>query len=215
MTTRALSLLIDEVRFTKDQKSTGRYSDSRLMKFFNSAQREIQRTVFLSNPENDTFSEQVTIQMVAGQESYDLPSDIYNTNSVNAVLMVQSDGGRPHPLRKLTYKERTKQRGYIIFKNKILITPIPSDGNASILLNYTKKLVDFESVTDCSELPESCEEYLMHYVERKIDYCESSTDITSSNIFTANEKAEIGELFAETNQDTSYPPIVDNTYISR
>lgn len=213
--TRVLRELIDEVRFTKNQKSTGRYSDKRLELFFNSAQREIQRTIFLSNPENDTLSEQATVTIVGGQESYDLPEDIYSVNSVNAVLLVRNDGGKPIPLRKLTYKERNKERGYIIFKNKLLVSPVPQSADSSLLVNYQRKLPNFDGMESSSELPESCEDYLMLFVERKIDYCESSSDISTSQIFTQTEKAEIAELFSEVNQDTSYPPIVDDTYISR
>jgi hypothetical protein len=114
----------------------------------------------------------------------------------------------------LTYKERNKERGYIIFKNKLLISPVPKTGGTVILVSYQRKLPDFSSMEDYSELPESCEEYLMAYVERKIDYCESSTDIASSALLTDDEKMAIRELFSEVNQDTSYPPITNRTYTS-
>jgi len=216
---RVLSELIEEVRFNTNNTDINRFSDAVLIRFFNSAQRHIQREIFLANPENNIFNKQKEINLVDGTESYKLPSNIWGYNSVASAALSSSTSTRSgknfKPLKKLTYKERARGYGYIIYNKRILLTPIPTAVSSNVLiLNYQAKLDNLEKVTDESELPDVVEEYFMAYVERKIQYVDSSNDFTNANFLTKEEKLAIKELFAENNQDVQYPPIVDDSYVT-
>jgi len=213
--TRELSKLIDEVRFNANCTDTNRYSDDRLILFFNSAQRQLQKVIFNSNPTNSPFQEMASLTLQPNVNSYELPDDMFAVASVRNVTPINFNGKATNSLRKMTEKERNSQRGYYLMKNFIHFAP-SSLGNeySTIAITYDKVLEEITSVSDTIELPATCEDFLMAFVERKINYVDSSKDISNSQIFTAEEKEEIVAMFKEDIKDIEYPPIVDETYLN-
>lgn len=67
--------------------------------------------------------------------------------------------------------------------------------------------------TTHSELPEFCEKFMLIYVERKIQAIESSSDLSSVNMFTNEEAQAIGDIFATGSMDAMYPPITNTDYL--
>ena len=64
-----------------------------------------------------------------------------------------------------------------------------------------------------SDLPEECEPYLKEFVKRKIYAHINSTKLKDTAVFTAEEKEDIAELFADKNSDVEYPFITDTDYL--
>ena len=60
-----------------------------------------------------------------------------------------------------------------------------------------------------SQLPDECEKYLITALERMIQYRQSSSDINTSNIFSAEELVTIKEVFADNSYDDAKPPVTE------
>jgi len=174
--TRRVKELIDEVRFNTNNTDDNRFDDSRLIKFFNSAQRQIQKIIYNSNPVNSPFAEEYQIPLAAGVNAYDLPEDIFAVASVRNV------------------------------------TPVTFNGKATQALKHISLIEEITSVNDNIPLPATCEDFLMAFVERKINYVDSSKDISNSQIFTQEEKEELEGMFRQDLKEVLYPAIVDETY---
>ena len=213
--TRAVKDLIEEVRFNTNNTDDNRYTDERLMKLFNSAQRQIQKVIYNSNPTNSPFAEEYQIPLTAGVNAYDLPEEIFAVASVRNVVPVTFNGKATKALRRMSVKEINSQRGYYLRKNIISFAPtqLPSE-YLTIVVTYDAKLEDIVSVNDTILLPSTCEDFLMAFVERKMNYIDSSKDIGNSQIFTQEEKDEIISLFKEDIKEVKYPAIVDETYLN-
>jgi len=82
---RRISQLIHDIRFNTNNIDTNRYSDMRLIKFFNDAQDAIQAIIFTIDTDAKYFVKEAFQNMIYGQELYNLPSDIYSENSVNGI----------------------------------------------------------------------------------------------------------------------------------
>lgn len=214
--TRAVKELIDEVRFNTNNTDDNRFDDARLIKFFNSAQRQIQKIIYNSNPTNSPFAEECQLPLAVGVNAYDLPEDIFAVASVRNVIPVTFSGQSTKALRRMSIKEVNSQRGYYLRKNVISFAPtqLPAE-YLTIVVTYDKALEDITSVNDTILLPATCEDFLMAFVERKINYVDSSKDIGNSQIFTAEEKEEIISLFKEDIKEVKYPVIVDETYYNQ
>lgn len=213
--TRQVSKLIEEIRFNTNNTDDNRFDDPRLIKFLNSAQRQIQKVIYNSNPTNSPFAEEYQIPVTAGNNAYDLPEDIFAVASVRNVVPVTFSGKATKALRRIDVKEINSQRGYYLRKNIISFAPsqLASD-YLTVVVTYDKALEDITSVNDTIALPATCEDFLMSFVERKINYVDSSRDIGNSQIFTAEEKEELVSMFREDIKEIKYPPIVDETYLN-
>jgi hypothetical protein len=219
---RPVGELIEEVRLTANKPDQDRFSDEVLIRFFNSAQRYIQKEVFLANPENNYFDKQFEIPLVDGQEVYlisDYVTDAWAKNSISGVLRVRSDGSSSSrglkPLRKLTWKERNSGYGYYVFNGFIGVSPIPrASSDRTLLVAYQARIPDLVNSSSVSELPTFCEDYLMLFVERKIQYADSSTERGAAIFFSQEEREQMREVFAELNGDASFPPITDDSYVN-
>jgi hypothetical protein len=211
--TRRVKDLIDEVRFNTNNTDDNRFDDSRLIKFFNSAQRQIQKIIYNSNPVNSPFAEEYQIPLAAGVNAYDLPEDIFAVASVRNVTPVTFNGKATQALKHISLKEINTQRGYYLRKNVISFAPsqLASD-YLTIVVTYDKALEEITSVNDNIPLPATCEDFLMAFVERKINYVDSSKDISNSQIFTQEEKEELEGMFRQDLKEVLYPAIVDETY---
>lgn len=210
---RTLQELITEVRFTANINRSTRYTDEVLINFFNSAQRSIQRIIHNANPEGYPFAAETTININGTTNEYSLPSDVLVSGSVIDVSPVLGDGSLGKPLKKVDLKERANSIGYVIKGNSLIFTPIFALRNyREVLVTYSKIVGRMENVTDSPELPEACEEWLMLYVERKIAYADSSSDVRAAGIFTEEERGDIAELFADKSSDIAYPVISSDVY---
>lgn len=213
--TRPVKELIDEVRFNTNNTDDNRFDDSRLIKLFNSALKQVQKVIFNSNPVNSPFQEQVELSLQSGVNSYELPDDIFATASVRDVVPVNFNGKATKALRHMTAKEQNTQRGYYLTKNIITFAPttLPNEYK-TIVVTYDKVIEPIENVNDEIAIPATCEDFLMAFVERKINYIDSSKDLSNSQVFTQEEKDDLISLFKEEIKDIKYPPIVDETYYS-
>lgn len=143
---RRLEHLINDVRFNSNQTDTNRFSDIRLVKLFNDAQKAIQAIIFMADSGASIFDTEDTQDLVSDQESYALPSDIYAVSSINSVSIVSDNhvsSSREFytPLRQLSVKERRRGWGYIISGSNILLSPIPMSGvTDGLKINYVKRL---------------------------------------------------------------------------
>jgi len=63
-----------------------------------------------------------------------------------------------------------------------------------------------------SELPDSCEAFLLAFVERKIYHIDSTNDLSAQLGFTDQERQDLAAMFADNCKDAIYPP-VSNTDI--
>lgn len=143
---RRVKQLINDIRFNSNQTDTNRFSDLRLLKLFNDAQRQIQSIMFMADTDASVFDKETTQNLVKDQEEYTLPSDIFAINSVNSIGIasddvITSDREVYVPLRKLSIKERRSGWGYILSGNKYLLTPVPEVSVTNgIRINYVQKL---------------------------------------------------------------------------
>lgn len=143
---RRVGLLINDIRFNSNHTDTNRFTDLRLLKFFNDAQRAIQGIIFTSDTGSTIFEKEQLSDIVSLQEEYDLPTDIYAVSSINSVLRAVNSSSADavqyfSPMRQITSKELRKQFGYTTRGNKLIISPIPQSGQTGGLkILYTAKL---------------------------------------------------------------------------
>jgi len=78
---RRLELLINDVRFNTDNVKDSRYSDIRLLKLFNDAQRAIQKLIHTRDTNGRYFSRDVIIDLVGAQELYSMPGSVRDISS--------------------------------------------------------------------------------------------------------------------------------------
>ena len=68
--------------------------------------------------------------------------------------------------------------------------------------------------TSHSQLPDSCEPFLMSYVQRRIKDKISTTDAANEAIFTQEERQDLEDLFADQSKKPKSPPVLDTDYLS-
>lgn len=145
---RRLEHLINDIRFNSNQVDSNRFSDIRLHKLFNDAQKQIQAIIFMSDVDSSIFEVDYYMNMVADQESYSLPTDIYSVSSISGVGIAPNNissntSYKYTQLSKISNKERRSQLGYIIKNKAVLISPIPRESVTNgILLTYIQKVAD-------------------------------------------------------------------------
>jgi len=208
-----------DVRENTGNVNNARFSDNKLFVLINQAMREIRRVVFLSNPTNCPFSKTTLIPLVGGQESYDLPTDIFSLSSIMDVKLTFNNSGigtyTSRSLRRLSVAERAREGGYTIIDQKLYLAPV-SDSTVynNILLTYLPVHASLEDLDQVPDLPDICEEYLTWYLERRIQAMDSSTDVGMVTSFTEEQRNAIASIFSDSGSDPIYPPITDDTYIN-
>ena len=63
--------------------------------------------------------------------------------------------------------------------------------------------------TSHCQLPDECEKYLIIALERLIQYRQSSSDISVSQLFSSEELETIKEVFADNSYDDAKPPVTE------
>jgi len=215
---RNVEELITEIRFNTNNIDNNRYGDTDLIRFINSAIRQVQRIIFMNNPTAEHFTKVKNYDIEASSQEeivLKLPSDIYATNAVTAVYPIRTDGRRREPLVRIDEREHLYKSGYFIRDNKIHLSSgsLGSSTN-SVDVVYTKRVSPVSAITDTPDLPETVEDFLTSFSERKVHYVDSSQAISDSNILTNEEKQDIAALFANNNKSIKYPAVTDETYIT-
>jgi len=212
---RSLQELMDEVRHNTNNVIDSRHKDIDLIRFFNTAQRQIQRVIFTANPSTAIFSKDYIFPYTTGIASYKLPNDVYARGAINSVYPVRSTGRDAEPINRISEREQITKAGYYTKDNTIYISSgAIGESISQIRVSYTRRLPDFTDVSDVSDLPSECEDFLTAFVERKILAVDSSQDIGNFGIFSSEEKAELSELFSDTSNDIKFPTVSDETYVT-
>lgn len=143
---RRVEHLINDIRFNSNQLDTNRFSDIRLLKLLNNAQRAIQNILFTSDMSDHVLKKTALIDVVAQQEGYDLPSDIYAHSSISTVKRLINSSFRANTdyyttLNQISDKETRSQMGYTVYNDKLVISPVPQDSISNgIKVFYQRKL---------------------------------------------------------------------------
>jgi len=109
--------------------------------YLNRIQSYIEDQLFLVNDENDLFIKDYEFDLVAGQDAYDLPVDIYAKSSIDTVAVSFLNGlsNTYLPLKKVSRKQRGFTFGYFIQENQIIFTPRPT-ATLKMKMSYQRKL---------------------------------------------------------------------------
>lgn len=217
MATRSIADMITEVRFNTNKQNSNRFDDASLIRFFDSAQRQLQMVIFNAYPQDPVWSKTKRITLVQGQSEYSKPKDMLTPNSIFSIIPERQNGTYGDPLRRLSIGETTHDYGYFLINDKIALAPpslLKNYPSGAIRFTYAQKLRRIEAVSDIPDIPEICEEYMTLFVERKIHYVDSSKEIANSQVFTQQERTDIATLFADSARDVKHPPILNDDYMS-
>lgn len=146
---RYVKYLIDQVRReteNEDQTSFTGIKDSEFLQYLNDAQHRLQSLITAHHPR--VFIEETKIDIVSGQESYDLPTDIFLENKVHKVEYSSTgDLDDYYILEEADYSIRSSgstgsPANYIRMSGKILLSPVPTSGKLRI--NYIKRIRELD-----------------------------------------------------------------------
>ena len=141
---RRAQLLVNEARQnTNTQDQIEAMPDTLLFQLLNRIQSYVQDFIASSGVKNKFNSNIYDFTTIVGQNEYDLPYDIFNSNSVNAVWIVLTDGPRQKliPMTNISEKSQTNEFGYVLRNNKIIMPPFDFS-NYFIRVSYAKKVPD-------------------------------------------------------------------------
>lgn len=217
MAIRTVAELITEIRFNANKVNTNRFTDEALIRFLDSAQRQIQMVIYNAYPQDPIFSKTRRISIVQGQTEYSMPKDMLTPNSIFSVIPERLNGTYGDPLRRLSLGETTHDYGYFIVNGKLGLAPpslLKNFPQGNIRFTYAPKLTRLTAVGDTPSVPEICEEFLTLFAERKIHYVDSSEQVRDSQVFTQQERQDIAQLFADSARDVKHPPILNDDYMN-
>lgn len=146
---RYLKYLIQQVRAETENEEVSDFvgiQDQEFIQYFNDAQARIQSRIIAQHP--SVFVEEVIIDIVSGQEAYNLPSDAYLGNKVSNVEY--SFTGKEedfYALEEASLKRRSSgiegsPSRYIRKSGKLLLAPVPSQGK--IKINYIRRVKELD-----------------------------------------------------------------------
>ena len=146
---RRLQLLINAARRQTDNEdydSSSGISDEEFIQYANDAQDDILAAIHLQFPMS--LVKESTITLINGQESYDLPSDIFlNSRLVNVEFAPTGNLREYYKLKEGTLSERftgysADPSFYIRRSGSILLQPTPKTGFARINYQYNVPRLD-------------------------------------------------------------------------
>lgn len=287
---RRLELLIQEVRDATDSNDTRSYSIYELMRYFNDAQRTIQKIAKSNGNKEDLFTKLHLTQISSGTYDYSLPDDIYSLAAIQAVGIKLDSRNTFRPLDKITPAEAFTFSGYYFQNNRLWLSFDPSEGSlGKLAMVYMYKLpimslrissidsiasnvitstllvtdtgfnsrydkysivspigvikasnllleshlagvftfdTDLDGIVEAgdfivcgeygsshSELPDSCENFLLAYVQRRIKSKLTSKSKSDEDYFTAEERSDIEEIFSSISNDIVRPIWSDTDYL--
>lgn len=142
---RRIDLLVNQARRATENLSftddTG-ISDEEFLQYLNDGQERIQSKILSVHP--SFFQEEKVYYIVAGQERYDLPADVFlNTRVEKVEYSTTGQNKNYYPLKQGSLYERfsgstNNPTYYIRFSDKILVQPTPS-GGGTLRVTYQKK----------------------------------------------------------------------------
>lgn len=138
---RQVKYLIREAKENTNTRDTEAISNELCFRLLTRAQEYLTAYLFNKNIESKIFRATDTLEIQNAVDTYDLPSDIYAVNSVSSVQYVTGAGANISysPVKLISEKDRGLRAGYILAKNQIIFSPVPTlAGN--FLLTYAKKL---------------------------------------------------------------------------
>src|SRR5690606_33873111 len=103
--------------------------DNTIIQFLNRAQERLWG--LLTSKDKTFMSKCGTIDLVANQNVYDLPTDVFLTNRIISVEWSPGNStiypNRPYKvLKQIMPQEQTNVAGYWIQKNKLYVSPMPT-----------------------------------------------------------------------------------------
>ena len=146
---RYVKYIIDQVRRETENEEVNDFigiQDSEFLQYLNDAQSRLQSKIVAQHP--SVFVEEVTIDIVSGQESYALPSNAFLGNKVNNVEYSFTGNEEDfYTLEEASLKRRSSgiegsPSKYIRKSGKLLLAPVPSQGK--IRINYIKRVLDLD-----------------------------------------------------------------------
>lgn len=117
--------------------------DEEFVRFLNDAQYRLHSLIIQNH--SSIFLQEKVIPVVARQQSYALPSDIYIKNKVSGVeYSYNSDNKNYYFLKPVTRRLRSNQEGtpieYIRQSGEVLLSPIPLDIGGQIRVTYVRQI---------------------------------------------------------------------------
>jgi hypothetical protein len=213
---RQLSELIAEVKFNANIEKAEKWTDAVMVRLFDTAQRHIRMVIHNAYPTDPIMAKIKTYTISNGNTFLRLPKDMLTPNSVHNVVPIRSNGGYGESLQRISLIERSTSHGYYVVNDKLYMSPsnyFDRNTGSEIELVYAALLTRLTSVNDVSELPTQCEEYLIQWVEKKINHINSSKDLPNSQVLSKEQKQEIIDLFADAARDPKVPPASNSDYL--
>lgn len=214
---RALSELIDEVVFNANIEKSQKFTEAALIRLFNAAQRSIRMVLHNAYPTEPLLAKIQEYTITAGTTYLDLPSDMLTNNAIHNVTPIRYGQTYGRTIDRISLQERGYTQGYYIVNDKLYMNPtsfFDSNVGSKIELTYAANLTALTATTDVSELPTVCEEYMILWVERKINHIKSSKDMPNSKLFSDEERQDIIDLFADSARDPKTPPMSNPDYLA-
>lgn len=133
--------IIKEARLSTNIDSQDAVPDKLCVIYLNRIQSHIQDLIFNTNTEARHFKGSAIFNITPGYDTYQLPFDIYNNNSINNVQIRYSSGSNYSytSLKRISEKRRGQDTGYYTYDDKIVLTPIPLTTD-TIVISYQKRL---------------------------------------------------------------------------
>jgi len=141
---RRIEYLLTQVRASteNDGPNAQAIGDAEFMQHFNDAQDRLQSV--LVGEYSKHFTKEGFIALVAGQDEYDLPTDMLLNTLVSSVeRTTNSNPGTDDyfPLDRIDLVERHVGTGYLIRNKKIIVSPVPTGNYTNGLrINYIYKI---------------------------------------------------------------------------
>jgi len=135
---RRLELLVQEAKDSSDTNRSKSMSDFEYMRYFNDAQRIIQKIVKTSNNSGELFTKKYEVVANGGYE-YDLPPEIYALADISAVGIKSENRGTYYPISKLEPREGQILSGYYLKNNKLNLS-FELNAGQTLIIDYMYKL---------------------------------------------------------------------------
>jgi hypothetical protein len=163
-----------------DLESEDFITDAELLSYANEAIDEVERQIHTLY--EDYFVTRTTISLVAGQEEYAMPTDIY-ANKIRKIIY--RNGTQVWSLERVrdwnkfisyevekAYLSSTQFYGYFIINQvagspKLLLTPTPTESGSFLKVWYLRNANNLVDETSICDIPESVN-YVMAYMKMKV-----------------------------------------------
>lgn len=213
---RPLSELISEAKFEANVEKSQRFTDEAMIRIMDTAQRQIQMVIYNAYPQDPIFADCLVYDRNEDNK-YKLPlKKMLTPNSIHALMAKSSSGLSASPLARIGILEKRVARGYYIIDGFAHIANGQNAGGVKngIELYYARILPRLTALDQTSELPTMCEEFMVQWAVRKIHFINSSQDIANSQVFTAQQRQDIADLFADAARDPKYIPTLNSDYLA-